>query len=66
MTMPTITEINNKVLNPFATNEQPIERISEIANGQQFDVILHPSDFVSQLKAEMKASGYAWSQLLPN
>jgi hypothetical protein len=59
MIAPTITEINNKALNPFATNEQPYERIGEIANGTQFDVIIHPSDFVSLLKAQMKLSGYA-------
>jgi hypothetical protein len=55
---PTITEINNKPLNPFANNEQPYERIGEVPNGQQFDVIIHPSDFIQMLKTEMKLSGY--------
>lgn len=58
MVNPTITEINHKPLNPFANNEQPYEKIGEIPNGQQFDVIIHPSDFVQLLKTEMKLSGY--------
>lgn len=56
--MPTITEINNKPLNPFSVNEEPYTRIGEIPNGQQFDVIIHPSDFIALLKAEMKSCGY--------
>ncbi|KAK6012642.1 hypothetical protein OSTOST_22185, partial [Ostertagia ostertagi] len=50
-----ITEVNKRRLNPFSKNSQLFKRLDEIRDGSEFTIVLHPHDFVKQVKQKIVA-----------
>ncbi|CAJ0609373.1 unnamed protein product [Cylicocyclus nassatus] len=50
-----ITEVNKRRLNPFSKNDQLFKRLDEIRDGSEFTIVLHPHDFIKQLKQQILA-----------
>ncbi|KJH46566.1 hypothetical protein DICVIV_07384 [Dictyocaulus viviparus] len=48
-----ITEVNKRRLNPFSKNGQLFKRLDEIRDGSEFDIVLHPHDFIKQIKQQI-------------
>ncbi|KHJ99871.1 hypothetical protein OESDEN_00145 [Oesophagostomum dentatum] len=50
-----ITEVNKRRLNPFSKNDQLFKRLDEIRDGSEFSIVLHPHDFIKQMKQQILA-----------
>ncbi|KAK5974905.1 hypothetical protein GCK32_008680 [Trichostrongylus colubriformis] len=50
-----ITEVDKRRLNPFSKNNQLLKRLEEIRDGSEFTIVLHPHDFVKQIKQQIVA-----------
>ncbi|ETN80312.1 hypothetical protein NECAME_02444 [Necator americanus] len=48
-----ITEVNKRRLNPFSKNDQLFKRLDEIRDGSEFTIVLHPHDFIKQMKQQI-------------
>ncbi|KAK6061239.1 hypothetical protein COOONC_01093 [Cooperia oncophora] len=48
-----ITEVNKRRLNPFSRNNQLFKRLDEVRDGSEFTIVLHPHDFVKQMKQQI-------------
>ncbi|VDM60286.1 unnamed protein product [Angiostrongylus costaricensis] len=48
-----ITEVNNRRLNPFSKNGQLFKRLEEIRDGSEFEIVLHPHDFIKLMKEQI-------------
>ncbi|KAE9415063.1 hypothetical protein Angca_001526, partial [Angiostrongylus cantonensis] len=48
-----ITEVNNRRLNPFSKNGQLFKRLEEVRDGSEFEIVLHPHDFIKLMKQQI-------------